>query len=92
MRSFKRCLCTLYGEVQHGLNLIASDVDVFKDLFHCRALEILKNRLALLKTMSVKWPLVSKAAQGLSQVELARACENAVKHAILERRTSLGTA
>ncbi len=56
------------------------------------ALQILKNRLALLKTTSVKWPLVSKAAQGLSQAELARACENAVKHAILERRTSLGTA
>jgi SpoVK/Ycf46/Vps4 family AAA+-type ATPase len=55
-------------------------------------LEILRNRLALLNTASVKWPVVAKSAGKLSQAELARACENAVKHAVMARRTSLTTA
>ena len=56
------------------------------------ALDVLKNRLALLKTTTVKWATVQKATEGLSHAELARACENAVKNAILGRRTSLETA
>ena len=56
------------------------------------ALQILKNRLALLNTASVKWPVVARSARKLSQAELARACENAVKQAVMARRTSLTTA
>lgn len=56
------------------------------------ALDVLKNRLALLKTPKVKWAAVQKATEGVSHAELARACENAVKNAILGRRTSLETA
>ena len=56
------------------------------------ALQILKNRLALLNTASVKWSVVAKSAPKLSQAELARACENAVKSAVMARRTSLTTA
>jgi SpoVK/Ycf46/Vps4 family AAA+-type ATPase len=56
------------------------------------ALDVLRNRLALLKTPKVKWTTVQKATEGLSHAELARACENAVKKAILGRRTSLETA
>ncbi len=56
------------------------------------ALQILKNRLALLNTASVKWSVVARSATKLSQAELARACENAVKSAVMARRTSLTTA
>ena len=56
------------------------------------ALQILKNRLALLNTAAVKWSIVARSARKLSQAELARACENAVKHAVMARRTSLTTA
>ena len=56
------------------------------------ALQILKNRLALLNTASVKWSVVARSARKLSQAELARACENAVKHAVMARRTNLTTA
>ena len=56
------------------------------------ALDVLKNRLALLKTQKVKWAMVHRATEGLSHAELARACENAVKNAILGRRTGLETA
>lgn len=56
------------------------------------ALEVLRNRLALLKTPKVKWATVQKATEGLSHAELARASENAVKNAILAHRTSLETA
>lgn len=52
------------------------------------ALDVLKNRLALLKTPKVKWATVQKATEGLSHAKLARACEHAVKNAILGRRTT----
>jgi len=56
------------------------------------ALQILTNRLALLNTAPVKWSVVARSARKLSQAELARACENAVKQAVMARRTSLTTA
>ena len=56
------------------------------------ALDVLRNRLALLKTSKVKWAEIQSATEGLSHADLARACENAVKSAVLGRRTSLETA
>ena len=41
---FERRLCTLGGEVQHRLNLIARHVEVFKNLLHWRRFQILENR------------------------------------------------
>ena len=55
------------------------------------ALKILKNRLALLETKSIKWPVVVRAAQRLSHAEIARACENAVKNAVMDHRTTIST-
>ena len=37
------------------------------------ALDVLRNRLALLKTPKVRWAAVQKATEGLSHAELARA-------------------
>ena len=55
------------------------------------ALEVLKNRLGLLKTVKVKWSTVQKAATDLSHAEIARACESAAKIAILSHRTHIDT-
>jgi AAA+ superfamily predicted ATPase len=53
--------------------------------------QVLRNRLALLKTSRVNWKKVLSAAKGLSHAELARACEHAAKDAILARRTTVET-
>jgi len=55
------------------------------------ALEVLKNRLGLLKTAKVEWSTVQKAATDLSHAEIARACESAAKIAILSHRTHIDT-
>jgi hypothetical protein len=52
---------------------------------------VLKNRLGLVKTQKVKWATVQNAAAGLSHAEIARACESAVKNAILGRRADVDT-
>jgi SpoVK/Ycf46/Vps4 family AAA+-type ATPase len=54
-------------------------------------LRVLKNRLGILKTKNVKWTTVQRAAAGLSHADIARACESAVKNAILGRRTHVDT-
>lgn len=55
------------------------------------ALQVLKNRLGLLKTKQVKWTAAQRAATGLSHADIVRACESAVKNTILERRTDIDT-
>jgi SpoVK/Ycf46/Vps4 family AAA+-type ATPase len=53
--------------------------------------QVLRSRLALLKTSRVNWKKVLSATKGLSHAELARACEHAAKDAILARRTTVET-
>jgi SpoVK/Ycf46/Vps4 family AAA+-type ATPase len=55
------------------------------------ALQVLKSRLALLKSTKLSWAAVQKAATGLSHAELARASETAVKNAIIAHRGHLET-
>jgi SpoVK/Ycf46/Vps4 family AAA+-type ATPase len=55
------------------------------------ALQVLKNRLALLNTRKVNWTTVQRALNGLSQAEIARACEMAVKIAIIGHRSHVET-
>lgn len=45
--------------------------------------QVMRGRLATLDTSGVDWPRVVEAAQGLSHAEIARACEQAAKNAIL---------
>ncbi len=54
--------------------------------------EVLRSRLALLKTSRLSWKAVLDAAEGLSHAELTKACEHAAKNAILARRTQVNTA
>ncbi|MBO6635939.1 MAG: ATP-binding protein [Parvibaculum sp.] len=53
---------------------------------------VVKSHIRPMRYPSIKWETVVNAAEGLSQAEIARATEEAVKVAILEERNSLNTA
>jgi len=55
------------------------------------ALEVMQARLALLETSAVDWQAVAASADGLSHADLARACEQAAKDALLNDTTALET-
>ena len=55
------------------------------------AIEVMQARLALLQTSSIDWKVAAVTAEGLSHADLARACEQAAKNALLEDRTALET-
>ncbi len=52
---------------------------------------VMRARLALLDTSKIEWPTVLVATEGLSHAEIARACEQAAKNAILDHRTAIET-
>ena len=52
---------------------------------------VLRSRLALLETTGLEWPKVVHAATGLSHADIARACEDAAKDAILAHRARIET-
>jgi len=53
------------------------------------AVKLMQDHLALLNTDEVDWTRASKAAEGLSHAEIAMACEQAAKDAILEHSTAV---
>lgn len=58
---------------------------------HTEAERVVQDRLALLDTSTISWPAVVGASAGLSHAELARAAQQAAKHAILEHRSAVST-
>jgi SpoVK/Ycf46/Vps4 family AAA+-type ATPase len=53
--------------------------------------KVMRARLALLEASQVDWSQVLEAAKDLSHADLARACENATKRAILAHRRHIET-
>jgi SpoVK/Ycf46/Vps4 family AAA+-type ATPase len=53
------------------------------------ATRVMRGRLALLDTSSIEWHAAAKAAEGLSHAEIAMACEQAAKNAILDHTTAV---
>lgn len=53
------------------------------------AAHVIRSRLALLDTSAVDWGGAVRAAEGLSHAEIALACEQAAKNAILEHSTTV---
>jgi len=53
------------------------------------ATRVMRGRLALLDTSDIEWQAAAKAAEGLSHAEIAMACEQAAKNAILNQTTSV---
>jgi len=53
------------------------------------ATRVMRGRLALLDTSNIEWKTVAKAAEGLSHAEIAMACEQAAKNAILDHTTAV---
>jgi SpoVK/Ycf46/Vps4 family AAA+-type ATPase len=50
---------------------------------------VMRARLGLLDTSAVDWERASRAAEGLSHAEIALACEQAAKNAILDHSTAV---
>lgn len=50
---------------------------------------VMRGRLALLDTSNIEWHAAAKAAKGLSHAEIAMACEQAAKNAILDHTTAV---
>jgi SpoVK/Ycf46/Vps4 family AAA+-type ATPase len=53
------------------------------------ATRVMRGRLALLDTSNIEWQAAAKAAEGLSHAEIAMACEQAAKDAILDHTTAV---
>jgi SpoVK/Ycf46/Vps4 family AAA+-type ATPase len=53
------------------------------------AARVMRARLGLLDTSSIDWDAGAKGAEGLSHAEIAMACEQAAKNAILDHSTSV---
>jgi SpoVK/Ycf46/Vps4 family AAA+-type ATPase len=53
------------------------------------ATRVMRRRLALLDTSNIEWPAAAKAAEGLSHAEIAMACDQAAKNAILDHTTAV---
>lgn len=53
------------------------------------ATRVMRSRLALLDTKNTDWHAAAKAAEGLSHAEIAMACEQAAKNAILDHTTAV---
>jgi SpoVK/Ycf46/Vps4 family AAA+-type ATPase len=56
------------------------------------ATRVMRGRLACLDTSQVAWGAAAKAAQGLSHAEIAMACEQAAKNALLDHTTAVRNA
>lgn len=52
-----------------------------------RIIETLKAKLGAFKTQKIQWPKVATAAQGLNFADITRACEDAIKDALIHERT-----
>jgi SpoVK/Ycf46/Vps4 family AAA+-type ATPase len=53
------------------------------------AARVMQARLGLLDTSAIDWDAATRAAAGLSHAEIALACEQAAKNAILDHSTSV---
>lgn len=53
------------------------------------ATRVMRGRLALLDTSNIEWQTAAKAAEGLSHAEIAMACEQAAKNALLDHTTAV---
>jgi SpoVK/Ycf46/Vps4 family AAA+-type ATPase len=65
----------------------------FDDVVHydlpdrARIVDTLKAKLGAFKTQKIQWPKVATIAQGLNFADITRACEDAIKDAIIHERT-----
>ena len=52
-----------------------------------RIVETLKTKLGAFKAQKIQWPKIAAVAQGLNFADITRACEDAIKDAIIHERT-----
>ena len=56
-----------------------------------RILDVMKIRLATMNTSPLEWAAAAKVAAGLSHADIARACDDAAKDAVLADEETIGT-
>jgi len=56
------------------------------------AMQAMKARLAAVETKGINWRAMATAAKGLSYAEIAKACDDAAKDAVLSDRSAVGSA
>jgi SpoVK/Ycf46/Vps4 family AAA+-type ATPase len=54
-------------------------------------IELLKNKLAIFKTYRISWQTLAKTSEGLSYSDICRACEDAIKDALIHDRKNIFT-
>lgn len=56
-----------------------------------RIVEALKARLGMFAGAKISWPRIANAARGLNFADITRACEDAIKDAIIHERTTIAS-
>jgi len=77
--------------LDHALFRRFDDVLEFSPPVAGQAEQAMKAKLGVFASRGVDWKAAAKAAQGLSYGEITRACEDAVKEAILNDTTTIST-
>jgi len=54
-----------------------------------RVIETLKAKLGAFASKKIRWPEVAMTARGLNFADITRACEDAIKDAIIQERTTI---
>jgi len=54
-----------------------------------RIVQTLKAKLGAFETQKIQWAKVASLAQGLNFADISRACEDAIKDALIHERTSV---
>ncbi len=75
--------------LDHALFRRFDDVIEYQMPTHETATEILQNRLASVKKTLKDWSCLASNAEGMSYADIARACEDAIKHMVINERDTL---
>jgi SpoVK/Ycf46/Vps4 family AAA+-type ATPase len=78
--------------LDHALFRRFDDVIEYKLPHKTLVTAALKSKLAGFKKLAIRWAELAKAAEGLSYGDITRACEDAIKDAIIHDREALTTA
>ena len=74
------------GILDHALFRRFDDVIQYDLPDHKRIVETLKSKIGLFKTSKVEWSKLASLAEGLSYADITRACEDAIKEALIHNQ------
>jgi SpoVK/Ycf46/Vps4 family AAA+-type ATPase len=77
------------GILDHALFRRFDDVIEYDLPDRARIVETLRAKVGAFKTQRIQWPKLAILAQGLNFADITRACEDAIKDALIHGRTSV---